>query len=146
MFAKNLETLLSNLCQKSDVSTSRPNEIAARFDVLRRYGVLPRGRKNRAQLLTRSQIAAAILGLASSRPEWAGITAKMLSKLHPVSGLGASFFDADSLLKAIVHVLSDAEARSKLITLRASTAESGINSHGYLSRAEGFTGGVGHLK
>ncbi len=61
MFAKNLETLLSELCQKSDVSRSRRHEFAERFDALRGCGLLPRGRENRAKLLTNRKIAAAIL-------------------------------------------------------------------------------------
>ncbi len=44
MFAKNLESLLFNLCPKSDVSPSPPSEFAERFDTLRRNGRLPRGR------------------------------------------------------------------------------------------------------
>ncbi len=71
MFAKNLETLLSELCEKSDFSHSLRFEFAERFDALRRNGQLPRGRANRAEMLTNSQIAAAIFGLASTKSGWA---------------------------------------------------------------------------
>jgi hypothetical protein len=48
MFAKNMESILTSLCEKSDVSHGAPNEAAERFDALRRYGRLPRGRENAA--------------------------------------------------------------------------------------------------
>lgn len=130
MFAKNLETLLSNLCQKSDVSPRRPNEFAARFDALRRYSRLPRGRENRAEVLTSSQIVAAIFGLISSAPGWAGQAAITLSNLRPVGGLSASFFGTVTLSKAVEYLLSDAKARSSVNKLCVSMAESSINSHG----------------
>ena len=131
MFAKNLEALLSELCQKCDVSRSHRDEFAERFDTLRRYGQLPRGRENRAKLLTNSQIAAAIFGLASTKTGWAGHAAIILSKLRPVGGPTASFYGTVSLLKAVECLLSDAKTRGSFIKLCVSTSESGINSHGF---------------
>ena len=131
MFAKNLETLLSELCQKSDVSRSHRHEFAERFDALRRNGQLPRGRENRAKLLTNSQIAAEIFGLASTKTGWAGHAAIILSKLRPVGGPTASFYGTVSLLKAVECLLSDAKTRGSFIKLCVSTSESGINSHGF---------------
>jgi hypothetical protein len=65
MFARNLEIGLSSLCHKADVSFAI-DDMAQRFDALRRNGKLPIGRERRAQRLTISEIAAAILGLAQS--------------------------------------------------------------------------------
>jgi hypothetical protein len=62
VFAKNMESILTRLCEKSDVSHGLPIEFAERFDALRRYGRLPRGREKHGQLLTNGEVAAAILG------------------------------------------------------------------------------------
>ena len=72
MFAKNLEITLVLLCEKGDVSSTPSTDIANRFEALRRYGKLPRGREKHAQPLTNGEIAAAIFGLASANPNWVG--------------------------------------------------------------------------
>jgi hypothetical protein len=131
MFAKNLEIALFSLCEKSDVSHSPPQEFAARFDALRRYGKLPRGRERRDQLLTSSEIAAAILGLAPGNSNWAGHAAVILSDLRPIGGMDASFFGTSTLQESISYILTDATARNSIIRLTVSVAERGINSHGY---------------
>jgi len=97
MFAKNLEIALAYLCEKGDVSHSLPQEFTARFDALRRYGKLPRGRERRDQLLTSSEIGSAILGLAPVHPNWAGHAATILSGLRPIGGADASFFGTSTL-------------------------------------------------
>jgi hypothetical protein len=71
MFAKNMESILTSLCEKSDVSHGAPNEAAERFDALRRYGRLPRGREKRGESSTNADVAAAILGLTTPAPNWA---------------------------------------------------------------------------
>jgi hypothetical protein len=131
MFAKNLEIVLAYLCEKGDVSHSLPQEFAARFDALRRYGVLPRGRERRDQLLTNSQIASAILSLATLHPNWAGHAAKILSGLRPIGGVDASFFGTSTLQESIAYILTDATARNSVIRLGVSAAEGGVNSNGY---------------
>ena len=131
MFAKNLEVLLSELCRNSDVSGIRPHAIAERFDSLRRYGQLPRGRENRAELLSDAQIAAAIFSLSSSESGWAGHAAIILSKLRPVGGPTESFNGSVSLLEAVKCLLADPRARASFINLCVSISESAINSHGF---------------
>ena len=131
MFAKNMEIILAYLCEKSDVSHSLPNEFTERFDALRRYGLLPRGRDKRNQPLTSSEIAAAILGFTPTNPNWAGHAAIILSSLCAVGGKDASFFGTPTLQESIEHILTDARARESVIKLSVSAAESGINSHGY---------------
>jgi hypothetical protein len=128
---KNLEITLFALCEKSDVSHSLPQEFAARFDALRRYGKLPRGRQRRDQLLTSSEIAAAILALAPAHPNWAGHAAIILSDLRPIGGADDSFFGTSTLQESIAYILTDATARNSVIRLTVSVAERGINSHGY---------------
>jgi hypothetical protein len=72
MFAKNMESILTSLCEKSDVSHGAPNEAAERFDALRRYGRLPCGREKRGESSTNADVAAAISGLTTPAPNWAG--------------------------------------------------------------------------
>jgi hypothetical protein len=86
MFAKNAEILLYALLEKSDVSPVIPEDFLERFDSLRRYAKLPRGRERRAQLLTTAEIAAAIFGLVPTNPKWAGHAAIILGNLRPVGG------------------------------------------------------------
>jgi hypothetical protein len=68
MFAKNMESILTSLREKSDVSHGAPNEAAERFDALRRYGRLPRGREKRGESSTNADVAAAISGLTTPAP------------------------------------------------------------------------------
>lgn len=131
MFAKNLEIALAYLCEKGDVSHSLPQEFAARFDALRRYGKLPRGREKRDQSLTSSEIASAILGLAPVHPNWAGDAAFILSGLRPIGGAAASFFGTSTLQESIAYILTDAAARHSVVRLSVSAAERGVNSNGY---------------
>ena len=131
MFAKNLESLLTELCQKGDVSYASNKEIATRFDALRGFGQLPRGRVHRATPLTNAQIAAAIFGLASELPNWAGHAAVILSKLQPVGGPDAAFYGTASLQNAVEKILCDNDARKSVINLSVSVSESAINSNGF---------------
>jgi hypothetical protein len=131
MFAKNLEILLTDLSYKSDVSGGLPDEFAERFNALRGYGKLPRGRGKRDQVLTSREITAAILGLATIHANWAGHAASILSNLHPVGGADASFFGTSTLEESIERILTDPSARKSVIKLNVSVAERGINSHGY---------------
>ena len=98
MYASNLESLVFELTEQSDASASDRRDMAKRFDSLRRYGHLPRGREHRATLLTDEHLANAILGLASYRPEWAGYVAILLGNFVPVGGPAASIAGATSLL------------------------------------------------
>jgi hypothetical protein len=140
MFAKNLEFLLTSLSENSDVSGDRPNELADRFAALRGYGKLPRGRENRDHILTSREIAAAILGLVATNPNWAGHAAIILCQLRPVGGADASFFGTSTLEESIKHILTDASARKTVVKLNVSLAESGINSHGYAALSYNIAG------
>jgi hypothetical protein len=68
MYASDLEQLLYDLTSDADAARQERAEFAARFDSLRRYGRLPRGRANHATPLGEEPIANAILGLAADRP------------------------------------------------------------------------------
>src|SRR4051812_956233 len=75
MYAKNLERILALLCERSDVSHGSSQEFDERFKSLRDYGRLPRGRERREEKLSDKHIAAAVFGLATIRPNWAGYAA-----------------------------------------------------------------------
>ncbi|HTV30938.1 MAG TPA: hypothetical protein VMF32_24600 [Xanthobacteraceae bacterium] len=133
MFAKNLEILLATLCEVADASHSSPDEFSARFDALRRYGLLPPGRINREQQLTDNQIASAILGTVTPKPSWAGHTALILGNLRSAGGPAGSFFETSTLQTAIALILRSKEARETVVRLDVSAAESAINSTGHAS-------------
>lgn len=130
MFAKNLERILNLLCSDSDVSGEGTLDISGRFDSLRSYALLPRGRENRAKTLSSKEIAAAILGLAPTNAKWAGHAAKILGDLRPVGGVTASFHEAPTLSAALETILTKEAALDELVNITFSTAEIFTNSHG----------------
>lgn len=131
MFAKNLECVLGEALDKSDVSPVDLADITERFESLRRYGRLPRGRENRAKVLNVSEIAAAVLGVVTLNPKWAGHAVTILTDLRPVGGSGAAFRGSSDLSAAIEHLLSDRSARECLVSLAVSVAESATNANGF---------------
>jgi hypothetical protein len=130
MIALGLAATFFELSMGSDMSQGTRDDLMERLKSLRGYGQLPRGRERRNQKLTDAEIAAAVLGLVSPNPQWAGHTAKILCGLRTVGGATASFQGADTLQQAIERLVSDETARKALITLTVSGAESGTNSHG----------------
>jgi hypothetical protein len=130
LFAKNLERLLAECCGRSDVSPVDPADMAERFESLRGYGRLPRGRENRGKRLSTTEIAAAILGLAPSNPKWAGHAAIILGDLRPVGGPSASFDGTSNLTAALERLLTESAAREALFSVMLSLSEYGVNSHG----------------
>ncbi|WP_158816855.1 hypothetical protein [Methylocapsa sp. S129] len=79
MYASNLQELLFHCSEHSDMSPQAFAEFTDRFNALRDYGHLPKGRDQRKRLLTPIQVALAILGLVPTRPSWAGHGATVLS-------------------------------------------------------------------
>ena len=130
MYASNLQELLFHCCEHSDMSPQVFMEFTERFNTLRSYGHLPRGRDQRKQLLTPTQIAAAILGLVPMRPSWAGHGATVLKTLSPVGGPSVGFYNANSLIEAMALLLTNADARESLIGVRIILGETGTNSSG----------------
>ena len=130
MYAKNLERILGLLCEHDDISHSLPDEYAERFKSLRGSALLPRGRERREERLSFQQVAAALFGLVPSRPSWAALGAIILSDLRPVGGIGASFFEAETLGGAVQLLLWEEVARKSFIRLTVTVAETGTNSNG----------------
>jgi hypothetical protein len=130
MYARNLERILSHLCERCDVSHGVPQEFEERFKSLRDYGRLPRGRERREEKLTDKHIAAAVFGLTAMRPNWAGHATIVLEGLRPVGGTEASFFAAATLSDAVATLLANKNARKSFIRLTVTVAETGTNSKG----------------
>ncbi|AYJ84993.1 hypothetical protein D3Y57_02770 (plasmid) [Sphingomonas paeninsulae] len=130
MLAKQLASLLTELCRDSDVTTDTPLDMDQRFESLRGYGRLPRGRENRGRALTNEEIAAALLGLVAAHPGWAGHVATVIARLKPVGGKTNAFGGAPTLTAALSYVLAHKTTRDSIIAVRLSAAEAGTNSHG----------------
>ena len=130
MYASNLQELFFNCTERSDMSSPTFAEFTERFNALRGYGHLPKGRDQRKFFLTSVQIASAILGLVPTRPSWAGHGATVLRNLSPVGGVKGGFHNTASLIDAMTLLLTDADARGSLVTVRIIVGETGVNSTG----------------
>lgn len=130
MYASNLQELLFHCSEHSDVSPEAFAAFTQRFNALRSYGHLPKGRDHRKKLLTPIQIASAILGLVPTQPAWAGHGATILKSLSPVGGTKGGFYNTASLIEAVALVLTDVYARDGLIAARIVLGQTSINSNG----------------
>jgi hypothetical protein len=130
MLARQLAALLTELCHASDVTTDTPLDMDQRFESLRGYGRLPRGRENRGRALTNEQIVAAMLGLVAAQPGWAGHVATIIARLKPVGGKTNAFGGAATITEALSHILANQVARDGIVAVRLSVAEVGTNSNG----------------
>ncbi|TXL78092.1 hypothetical protein FHP25_07760 [Vineibacter terrae] len=130
MLAKQLSQVLAQLCRHSEVVTDTTGDMDRRFESLRNYGRLPRGRGNRGHALSNEQIVAAVPGLTAVQPSWSGHVATILAKLKPVGGKTEAFGNAATLADALSSILIDCAIRHSVVSVRLSVAESGANSHG----------------
>jgi hypothetical protein len=130
MYASNLQELLFHCSERSDISPQAFADFTERFNALRSYGHLPKGRDQRKHLLTPTQVASTILGLVPTRPSWAGHGATVLKGLSPVGGPKVGFYETASLIDAITLLLTDTGARESLIAVRVMLGETGVNSIG----------------
>jgi hypothetical protein len=130
MYASNLQELLFHCSERSDISPQAFSDFTERFNALRSYGHLPKGRDRRKDLLTPTQIASTILGLVPTRPSWAGHGATVLKTLSPVGGSEVGFYETVSLIDAMELLLTNTSARESLIAVRVMLGETGVNSTG----------------
>lgn len=118
MFAKNLSLLLHR-----ELSEPRSyDESLKRFESLRGYGQIPRGRDRAAQRLTNTEIARAVLGYVPTQSGSAGHVALIMSDLRPVGGISASFREAASLSEAMTVLLGEDKDCNALVSLTLSIA------------------------
>lgn len=118
MYAKNLSLLLHRELSE----THSYDETQKRFEALRGFGQLPRGRDKAAQRLTNEEIARAILGYVPTQSGWAGHVALIMGDLRPVGGVGASFQKTSSLVQAMAVLLTEDESCDSLVSLALSIA------------------------
>jgi hypothetical protein len=118
VFAQDLEFILLDLCLGCDASTADLADMDLRFESLRGYGRLPRGRGKRVQLLSSIEITSAVLGLTPTRPGWSGHSAIVLGNLRPVGGEAASFLGASKFLTDAEQLLISKPARPGFHTAR----------------------------
>lgn len=130
MLAKQLSRVLTQLCRQSDLVTDTTANMDQRFESLRGYGKLPRGRDNLGHALSNEQIVTAVLGLTATQPGWSGHVATILAKLKPVGGKTEEFGNATTLTDALSSILIDCAIRHGLVSVRLSVAEAATNSHG----------------
>ena len=131
MFAKNLQNCLQILTADGDFRRYTPLELEERFESLRGYGRLPRGRDKRAQHLNLAEIAAAVLGLVPVHPAWAGHAALVFENLQPVGGAGASFKAAPTLSDAIQLLLANEASAAGFIDVTLTGSGFGTNNNGF---------------
>lgn len=101
MLAQQLVRVLLDLSSACDVTTDDSPAMQQRFEALRAYNRLPRGRENRGRALTDQQIVAAVLGLVAIRPSWAGHVATVIARLKPIGGPIDAFGAASDLTTAL---------------------------------------------
>lgn len=130
MIAKQLETILSNEAAKTDFCYRPPIDMVQRFQALRGYGLLPKGRGKDAQHLSVQQVVAGILSIVADKPGYAGLAAKILFKLQPVGGIGASFQQARNFGDALCMLLENPHSRDSVIEVRVSGSEIYTNGYG----------------
>ncbi|KAE8238430.1 hypothetical protein A4X03_0g8863 [Tilletia caries] len=130
MLAKQLSNILTELCLRSDVTTDTPLDMDQRFESLREYGRMPRGRENRGRALTNEEIVAALLGLVAAQPSWAGHVVAIIAKLKPVGGKADAFGGPTTLTDALGYILADKATRDGIVAVRLSVAEIGTNCNG----------------
>lgn len=144
MIAKQLEAILLHEAASTDFSHRSSADLAQRFQSLRGFGLLPRGRGKNAQHLTSLQAVAGILSLVAEKPGFAGTASKILLKLKPVGGVDASFQGARTFGAALVNILEKPDARDAIVEVRASGSEIFTNGYGrgtivYVSGGEART-------
>ena len=130
MLARHLSHVLVELSSSSDVTTDSPLDMDQRFESLRAYGLLPRGRENRDRVLSNEQIAVAAIGMVAAKPGWAGHVATLLAKLRPFGDKSGVFGKADTLAEVLGNLLATKSLRDDIVSVRLSVTEVGTNSNG----------------
>jgi hypothetical protein len=135
MIAKRLEAILANEAEDTDISQRSPADMVQRFQCLREYGLLPKGRGKNAQPLSLAEIVAGTLSIVTVKPGFSGHAAIILTDLRPVGGIEASFERCITFGKAVEAVLDKSNALDSLLEIRVSISEIYKNGHGRATMA-----------
>lgn len=130
MIARQLEVILEDEISNIHMSSQHYGHVSTRFEKLRGYNLLPKGRVRNAQHLTHEEIAAGILSLVAPEIGFAGHTALILKALHPVGGPDAAFQNAETFCKALEAIVASPAVLETLIKVTVSDSEIYTNSHG----------------
>lgn len=127
MYAKDLGILLHEQLS----APASFSETLERFEHLRGFGLLPRGRENAGVRLSDKQIASAVLGFAPVYVGFSGLASLSLGGLHAVGGAAGSFRGALTLQDVIATVLASDEACKSVvvITLTIDRTDKGDDYH-----------------
>jgi Methylamine utilization protein MauJ len=130
MIARQLETIIERQISKFGISNQPWGHVAHRFESLRAYGLLPKGRVRNSQHLTHEQIVSGILSIIASNVGFAGHTALILKALKPVGGAKASFHSKETFCEALEAILkNENDALDNLVKVSISDSEIYTNSH-----------------
>lgn len=130
MIARQLETIIECQISKFAISNQPWGHIAQRFESLRAYGLLPKGRVRNSQHLTHEQIASGILSIVASNVGFSGHTALILKALKPVGGAKVSFNKRETFGAALEAILKNEDsALEHLVKVSVSDSEIYTNSH-----------------
>lgn len=130
MIARQLEAILEDEISNIHMSSQPYGHVSTRFDKLRGYNLLPKGRVRNAKHLTHEEIAAGILSLVAPEIGFSGHTALILKSLHPVGGPDAAFQNAETFCKALEAIVANPAVLETLIKVTVSDSEIYTNSHG----------------
>lgn len=109
-----------------------------RFEAVRGYNLLPRGRENAGTRLSDEQIANAVLAFGHQHPGYGGHASLILGNLCPVGGEAASFRGTKSLRDAVAALVGDEDASSDLSRLTLSVERDfGDEEYGAVIRTNG---------
>lgn len=103
-----------------------------RFESLRGYALLPRGRENAGVRLSNGQIASAVLGFVHPMPGFAGHASLIFGNLRPVGGAEASFRNEPSLQNAVAALIEAGDNNSDVLRLTLSV-ERDLNDDDYMA-------------
>ncbi|TPL49776.1 methylamine utilization protein MauJ [Mesorhizobium sp. B2-4-6] len=113
---------LSDLLHRQLAEPREFEDTIKRFEAMRGYGLLPRGRQNAGVRLSNQQIASAVLGFVPTQPSWAGHVSLVLGSLCAVGGPPASIQGTTTLLDSIAAVLASDEACNAVVAFSFITA------------------------
>ena len=119
MYARDLMFWLHE--RLADIGTLEESQ--KRFESLRGYGLLPRGRENAAVRLLDEQVAHAVLGFCHPKPGFAGHAALIWGDLRPVGGPSDPIAHASTLKGAIAVMIASEDAESNLLRLTMSVEQ-----------------------
>ncbi len=111
MYARDLAHLLHEIL----AGASSFDETLTRFERLRGYSLLPRGRENASKRLTNVEVANAILGFVPTSPGRAGHASLILGGLCAVGGGRASFEGTTTLHETLAAILASDRGCQSLV-------------------------------